>query len=571
MSFLIENAVKASVILLAALLAQALFHTRSAALRHCVLAIAIGCAGVTPLLSNLLPSSPPAFIWNVGAIQRAPEMSAADRHTAANDGSAQGVAVQTGFSVMRGASAPATGTSIRSVARAVWAIGTIVSVLVLLVGLGRLRWLASRAQVLEAGPWVELAETLRRGYGLSSSVLLLQSDHPALLITWGWRHPKVMLPAPAREWANDRVRIVLTHELAHIARGDWAVQLAAEALRAVYWFNPLVWITCRHLRVESERACDDAVLTGGIEGPEYATHLLELVRSLHGRRRPWLPAPAVARPSSLEGRICAMLNTAINRQPVSSRARAAAALVLLSLTVVIAGVRAQSTFYSLSGTVVDATGRVLPDTTLTLTDANRKAKYEVRTDAAGRYDFVGLPPTSYTLQAAQLGFAIFREAIEIAGNTERELRLQVGSLEETITVRQSSPAAAPPDGIIVQKVEEARRRFAEFAQRQKDRCATGPASSTVGGNILAPRKLVDVRPVYPGDLMAANIGGIVTMEALIGADGMIRDVRSVKGPHPDLEAAAVGAVRQWQFSTTLLNCEPIEVAMNVTVNFSPEP
>jgi protein TonB len=57
------------------------------------------------------------------------------------------------------------------------------------------------------------------------------------------------------------------------------------------------------------------------------------------------------------------------------------------------------------------------------------------------------------------------------------------------------------------------------------------------------------------------------MEAVIGTDGAVQEVRTVKGPHPDLEAAAVEAVRQWQFTTTLLNCDPIEVTMHVTVNF----
>ena len=61
------------------------------------------------------------------------------------------------------------------------------------------------------------------------------------------------------------------------------------------------------------------------------------------------------------------------------------------------------------------------------------------------------------------------------------------------------------------------------------------------------------------------------MEAVIGIDGIVRDIQNLKGPYPDLEAAAADAVRQWQFSTTLLNCEPIEVGMKVNVNFKVQP
>ena len=50
-----------------------------------------------------------------------------------------------------------------------------------------------------------------------------------------------------RSWSDERARVVLSHELAHIRRGDWIVQLSAELLRAIYWFNPLLWVACRRL------------------------------------------------------------------------------------------------------------------------------------------------------------------------------------------------------------------------------------------------------------------------------------------------------------------------------------
>jgi TonB family protein len=387
-------------------------------------------------------------------------------------------------------------------------------------------------------------------------------------VTWGWRRPKVILPAAAHEWPDDRLRVVLTHELAHIQRGDWVVQLAAEVLRSFYWFNPLLWVVCRRLRVESEHACDDAVLARGLDGPEYAAHLLALAQSLNLGRRPWLPAPAMARPSSLEGRITAMLDSTTNRRLVSWPARVASVAAFIALTVPIAGLGAQASFYSLTGTVQDSTNRVLPDATLVLTNSTSKAKYEVRTDSTGRFEFVGLPPAQYMLEASQRGFAMLKEDVVIAGDTRRDLRLQIGSLQESITVADRSDPEPAPDPARAQKIEESLKRFAEFEQQVKATCAAGLASGPIGGNILAPRKLRDVRPVYPDQMKAAKVGGTVTLEALIGTDGIVRDVRDVKGPHPDLEAAAADAVRQWLFSTTLLNCEPIEVRMKVTINFT---
>jgi TonB family protein len=80
-----------------------------------------------------------------------------------------------------------------------------------------------------------------------------------------------------------------------------------------------------------------------------------------------------------------------------------------------------------------------------------------------------------------------------------------------------------------------------------------------------------VKPAYPEHLTSAGIGGTVTMETLIGTDGAVRDLRVLSSPHPDLERSAVDAVRAWEFSTTILNCTPVDVRMHVTVNFVAQP
>ncbi len=84
-------------------------------------------------------------------------------------------------------------------------------------------------------------------------------------------------------------------------------------------------------------------------------------------------------------------------------------------------------------------------------------------------------------------------------------------------------------------------------------------------------KVVDVRPAYPEHLRPAGVAGTVTMTATIDRTGAVSELRDLSGPHPDLEAAAAEAVRQWEFTATLLNCQPIEVEMRVTVSFSAAP
>jgi protein TonB len=96
-----------------------------------------------------------------------------------------------------------------------------------------------------------------------------------------------------------------------------------------------------------------------------------------------------------------------------------------------------------------------------------------------------------------------------------------------------------------------------------------PAPVRVGGNIRVPRKLQDVRPIYPESMRAAAREGVVPLDAIIGEDGSVTSVRVLSADvHPDFAIAAVDAVRQWRFSPTLLNGKPIEVVMTVKVAFS---
>ncbi len=89
----------------------------------------------------------------------------------------------------------------------------------------------------------------------------------------------------------------------------------------------------------------------------------------------------------------------------------------------------------------------------------------------------------------------------------------------------------------------------------------------VGGNIKPPNRVVDVKPVYPKDAQDARVQGVVIFELLIGPDGKVKDARVLRSI-PMLDQAAEDAVRQWEFTPTLLNGNPIPVIMTVTVNFT---
>ncbi|MEO8481231.1 MAG: TonB family protein [Acidobacteriota bacterium] len=88
-----------------------------------------------------------------------------------------------------------------------------------------------------------------------------------------------------------------------------------------------------------------------------------------------------------------------------------------------------------------------------------------------------------------------------------------------------------------------------------------------GGVIKAPGKIHDVVPVYPTIAKAAHVQGTVILEATIAKDGSVRDVRVLSAPQM-LDDAALTAVRQWRYTPSLLNGQPVEVLMTVTVRFA---
>jgi len=85
---------------------------------------------------------------------------------------------------------------------------------------------------------------------------------------------------------------------------------------------------------------------------------------------------------------------------------------------------------------------------------------------------------------------------------------------------------------------------------------------------VRPATLVSrVEPVYPVMAQQMHVSGTVELEALIGTDGRIRELKVKSGP-PLLVRAAVDAVRQWLYEPTLLNGDPVEVIQPITVRFS---
>jgi TonB family protein len=532
-----------------------------------VLAAAIVCAGVSPLLGLVAPS------WEIEFTARTPVERA--------DGLAPGLSAAAVTRADLGESSdgavtapPPQKDAASSLARvgdlflAVWAAGATAALCLLCVGLLRLRWIGSHATPARHGRWPEIAADIAQQYGLPRPPVVLRSGHPTLLATWGFQRPKVILPWSAPTWTEERIRIVLGHELAHVHRRDWLIQLGAQLVRSIYWFNPIVWAGCRRLRHTSEEACDDAVLRMGVDASAYATHLLDLARTF--RLRPmWLPAPAIARPSSLERRVTAMLNGSVDRQPLSALAAVAVVVAVLGVTVPIAGltVFAQTRFATVFGTATDQTGAILVNAALALSNVQTNARYEVRTNQSGYFELVGLLAGDYVFEVRHVGFENLRENVSlgVGESLQKNVTLRLGSVQETI-VTIDGPCNAVQGGC-APPVRGTARSAAVRTRSDGSGPRPCPNPALLGGCIGPPLKLKDVRPLYPRALTGTGMEGTVFIEGQIGTDGKMKNMRITASPHPAFERAALDAVGEWEFQPTTLNGRVVETPIHVSVSF----
>lgn len=135
--------------------------------------------------------------------------------------------------------------------------------------------------------------------------------------TFGTIRPKVILPEEAREWSDERLRVVLLHEAAHIKNLDYPFNIAAQVVCSLLWHNPLSWFAARQLRLERECAADDLVISTGERGVEYAQHLYEIAQASRGRALSAAAAVAMAHHCSLKTRVTQILDPTTRRISLS--------------------------------------------------------------------------------------------------------------------------------------------------------------------------------------------------------------------------------------------------------------
>ena len=190
---------------------------------------------------------------------------------------------------------------------AVWALGSGLMTLRLLLGLGRLRRVVASA-TLASAHWQRQVALLARRVRSSQRVRLLSSEHVDAPVVLGWLRPVILLPLSAlSSLPPASVEALLAHELGHVRRFDYLVNVLQSCVEALLFYHPAVHWVSRCMRDEREHCCDDIAVQATGEPLRYARALAEM-ETLRAR----LPEPALA---ANGGTLMLRIERILNRPP----------------------------------------------------------------------------------------------------------------------------------------------------------------------------------------------------------------------------------------------------------------
>ena len=215
----------------------------------------------------------------------------------------------------------------------VWLSGVLLLSVRLLFGWLRAHSIA-RKNATEAAPeWQRSARRLAHALKLRRAVQLLESAAVEVPTVIGWLRPVVLLPATSLTGlSTEQMEMILAHELAHIRRNDFFVNLMQAVVETLLFYHPAVWCISNRIRVEREHCCDDVAVSVSGKPLVYARALtrLEALRVADAQ------AFVSANGGSLIGRIRRLAGARAESPNAPSRFVAGAALLTVLLALIIA-------------------------------------------------------------------------------------------------------------------------------------------------------------------------------------------------------------------------------------------
>jgi TonB family protein len=415
--------------------------------------------------------------------------------------------------------------------------GMLVRLAWLVLGLGRLRGIRRAARAFD--PLPDRVRELESRLCVSAAwYLSLGIESPA---TFGLRPPSILLPERFPRLHEDFQRAIAGHELLHVARRDWILNLAEELILAAFWFHPAVAWVVNRIRLSREQTVDAEVVRLINARKPYLCALLEIAGGS--------PGPALgAAPTFLKERQLAQRIELLVKEVTMSKPR-----LFLSVTAIVG-------FLTLAGVVgVWAFPLRAPAPAAA---GSQPAEKDITPSSSAVIPPVKQVPPVYPAAAKQAG---------IQGIVRLRVTINKDGSVQDIVVLSGPPQLVKPALEAVQYWRYAPDKEVRvtvvsinFTLDKSGKAAPAPQASKEAPPLAktAPKLVTRVNPVYPPEAKKAGIQGIVVLRATIEKDGSVSNLLALSGP-PKLVKAALEAVRQWRY-------EPMEKAVttDVTINFT---
>jgi TonB family protein len=405
-----------------------------------------------------------------------------------------------------------------------------------------------------------------------------------------------------------QVEAILLHELAHVRRGDYLVNVLQRFVEGALFYHPAVWWISTVMRSERENCCDDAVIAITANPHDYAVALTTLENN---RSAPELAVSAQG--GNLVKRVRRLLYPTTpqhGRMPLL-----AATILLLTFTTVLLAWQPPSQRTpapAAQGTAITSRyDRWLnEDVTYIISDRERAA-YKALTTDEERVKFVeqfwlrrdptpGTPENEFKEEHyRRIAYANEHFAADEPGwKTDRgRIYITFGPPDELESHPSGGPDSAAPsekwlyrhidgigDRVIIEFTDVNRtgdyrmtmdpnpgKNAAVFvpgnAYQEPFQKSGSPEAIRVPAQRQQENLIMKVDPVYPPLALRDRVEGVVRLRIVVGKDGRVSSVNLVSG-HPVLAPAATEAVGQWVYKPTLLNGEPVEVTTEVEVTFT---
>ncbi len=462
------------------------------------------------------------------------------------------------------------------------AAGSLLRLVWLAIGFVRLRKLQRKAHAFPADQ--SISRDLRWRTGVRVTLLLSREiDSP---VTFGFRTPTVILPLSFQDLSEACQQSVLCHELLHVRRCDWILILIEEIVRSIFWFHPAIWWLISRIHLSREQAVDHEVVQITGSKQPYLDSLLEFARS-QGRPRA-VPAPLFLKERNLVQRVALLI-----REVSMSRLRLAVSCT--GIFVLLIGTFYLSTgWFPLTGAPVlaqEQNGELV-------VNAPKREPLRVGGNIAESILISRVDPI-YPEEARRAriqGSVVLTVTVNEEGYVY-EIRIESGHpllqqaaidavkqwrYSPTLLNGEPVPVMATVTVVFRLKDDAARMENLNLNMRTVSSGSAQPvpgqfanpeakpphtSAYRVNGDVQESKLIYKVNPVYPEQAKAERMEGPVHLQVTINEEGLVSGIIVSPGNYEVLEEAAIDAVKQWKYSPTLMNGEPVPVFADVTVVF----